>query len=109
MPNMIVLLRVIRNISIAIISAGWFWAFSVSFIALLSFLKMCETELAKPDWPNGFPFSYVELAKWLLEIAMCWGTVVIFLWSLIAANKLWPVKPGVIDKKKQGKCCSSEH
>lgn len=85
-------LRLIRNILIAVASAACVLPFIGLIGALLDFMKLQEHELVKADWPQGAPFSYVDLAEWFLMIAATTMTILVAFWAFVAANKLWPIR-----------------
>jgi len=88
------MLRIIRNVIIAILSAGWILPLLVAVECLHgSMLYFAESdyetfrEFAKFD--HSLLGAYI-LSKW----ALIWLGVVIAFWSFLGISKIWPIKRG---------------
>jgi hypothetical protein len=83
-----------RNICIAAISAAWIIPLYGCLSSFLEFMRKEEAELKiyTADYPDGPPFSNVELSQWFLGWTAILFAVCIFLWALIVINRIWPLK-----------------
>ena len=87
-----VFLRVTRNLSIAAIHSACVYLLFASLHALYSLFERQETELVKDVYPDGPPFSMVELSQWFLVISEMLLIVFVFFWTFVVCNKLWPLR-----------------
>ena len=87
MSKLFIVLRVIRNIVIAFISAAWVWPLCGSGMLALFFLEKQEAELL-----NDSSFSSCAESQRLLGMAVGLVIPVIVFWAFVTANKLWPLK-----------------
>ena len=88
------MLRLIRDIVFALLSAGWVYPLLAGIISVCNSLMFLENNEQRQLYPNGPPFSYAELAKVFFVIAAIWIGVVIAFWSFIAARHLFSCRTG---------------
>ena len=100
--NKKVVLRLTRNVIIAILSVGWI-APTIAFLIVFLHWQIS----LKEEFPShlshieeiGNDFFFMSSMSFLV-VAAIWLAVVIIFWTLVAANKLWPIKPK--EDKKRG-------
>jgi predicted membrane protein len=102
--NKKVILRLIRNIIIALLSAGWIVPtiqFLIIFLrGILSSYEELPPELSYLQ-SVGSDFFYMFALSFFI-IAAIWLAAVIIFWTIVAAGRLWPIRPKE-DKEKQNK------
>ena len=78
---------VLRNILLALFSAGWLLPLSISNYVLLEWFYY--SRYAEDD-----AIFHLEIAfsQGLFNVAAFWLGLVIIFWSFMATNKLWPPK-----------------
>ena len=92
-----IIMRLSRNILIALISAVWVWPFWVSAEFLFRYMQWLEERFVDPssimdEYPFWISISPFTISSLYLRVAGIWLMVVIFFWAFVAANKLWPIK-----------------
>ena len=76
----------------AVFSAGWIVPILAFGDCLMAWMKIQETPSLLELYPDGPPFSYIELARPFFVAGMIWLGAVIAFWSFIASNKLFAKK-----------------
>lgn len=94
MPKLFIVLRVIRNIFVAVVSVVWIYPFYMVATAVLDVMALQEADLAKTHFgfEKGGYFSAIELAQWILPVGAILLTVVVAFWAFVAANRIWPIE-----------------
>ena len=87
-----IIMRLSRNILIALISALWIFPFTLCVCFVLNFLQIQETILFDKLYPNGWSFSYIKISESALTLVSVLLAITVVFWAFLAANKLWPIK-----------------
>ena len=95
-----IILRLIRNIIIALASAVWIIPFTLSISFALIFLRIQEEILFDKEY-EVWSFSYMEFSKNAFDLMVILLVVTVICWAFVAANKLWPIKGNPKDEQQQ--------
>ena len=86
---MVVTIRLIRNISITILSGGWI----VPTWKGVEQLCWWEWQMHQPNYHElGDSGVNLQIGGGLISIGLLWLALVIAFWAFVAANRLWPIK-----------------
>ena len=86
------MLKHLRNIMLAVFSAGWILPMHGFGDCVMGWMDIQQQSALLARYPNGPPFSYVELAYPFFTVGMIWLGAVIAFWSFIASNKIFAKK-----------------
>ena len=93
-----IIMRLSRNILIALISAVWllpFWISAKYFLDNMAWLeqnKLTVEETLSENYPFWASISPFSISLLFVEIGVILLGVAIVFWAFVAANKLWPIK-----------------
>ena len=82
------ILRIIRNIAIALLSSAWVITLFSAVSALFVFFRHIEERLYAPETPCSF---YLLLSQWFMNITFGLLFLTSFVWFFIVCCLIWPV------------------
>lgn len=85
------MLRLLRNIVIAIVSVIWILPFTICGVFFLGFVSIQEIVLFEEKYGGG-SFYNIEISQNAFVATMLLLAIVLFSWALVATNRLWPIK-----------------
>jgi hypothetical protein len=91
-------LRLAVHLLISALSASWLlplWLsakFSLDNMAWLERQNISDKELLSENYPFWASISPFSVSLYFIQIAMIILAIVIFFWSFVLLNKLWPIK-----------------
>jgi hypothetical protein len=95
-------LRVVRNLAIAVASTLWLVPLHFCVGYTLIFLGTLEKTAAREANPQGWTFSYMEMAQSALVLTTILLGLTCFGWTFVLVNRLLPVAHdgGKLDKER---------
>ena len=89
MQKRAVIVRLSRNIFVAILSTGWIIPIWAGIHKLLLWMYHAHQPDYHKEIDSGF---HIQFSNGLINIGLLWLGIILIFWVFVLTNKFWPIK-----------------